>query len=395
MKLIETTQDLKSLCEELQKQEFLTLDTEFVREKTYYSKLCLIQIGWTDDAAIVDPLAKELDLTPFFELLANPKVLKVLHSGRQDIEIFYNLTGKIPVSVFDTQIAAKVCGYGAYVSYADLVLSIAKVELDKSSRLTDWTLRPLEKQQLEYALRDVTFLIPCYLYLKSYLEENQRESWIKEEMAELLNEKYYKVNPNQAWRKIKHSAHSVKFLAVLKELAAWRERRAMNCDVPRKSIMRDETLLNIAAAAPKNADELLKVRNLSSQVAKSKLAPEIIEAVQKGLSLPDKADLKKIDNEKKSHSTGAMKALVEILRLFLKIRAVQSGVTEDVIASDDDLKDLACGRNSDTNPLLSGWRYELFGKDAVAFRKGKASISYDPLKRQIAIDIKEKSDEEN
>ena len=218
MRIVEKTEDLIALCKELNEQKFITVDTEFVREKTYFPKVCLIQVGWIDDAAIIDPLVKDIDLSSFFDVLQNKNVLKVFHSGRQDIEIFYNLSGKIPFPVFDTQIAAMACGFGVSIGYDNLVYLITGVELDKSSRLTDWSKRPLQKSQLEYALRDVTFLIHCYEYLDNYLSENNRHDWIKEELEYLLNEELYKPNPENMWLRIKHSAHSVKFLMLLNYL---------------------------------------------------------------------------------------------------------------------------------------------------------------------------------
>ena len=243
MQIIENQAELESLCQVLKKQKFVTIDSEFVREKTYFSKLCLLQVGWIDDAAIVDPLSNWLNLEPFFAIMQDKNILKVFHSGRQDIEIFYNLSGKIPQPVFDTQIAAMVCGFGASVSYSTLVAEVTKVELDKSSRLTDWSKRPLDVKQLEYALRDVTYLIPCYLYLDKYLKEHNRKEWIKEEIAALCDEEIYKPDPESAWLKIRHSVHGAQFLAVLKELAAWRERRAVKFNTPRHTIMKDDILV--------------------------------------------------------------------------------------------------------------------------------------------------------
>ncbi len=390
MQIIEDNASLEMLCEVLKQQKFITVDTEFVREKTYFPKLCLIQVAYTSDAAIIDPLAKNLELKPFFEVLQNPKVLKVFHSGRQDIEIFYHLSKKMPQSVFDTQIAASVCGFGPAVSYDNLVQSVTRVELDKSSRLTDWLSRPLDQKQLEYALRDVTFLIPCYEYLVNYLNEHQRQSWIEEEIKELLNEDLYKADPDNAWQKIKYSVHSSHFLAALKELAAWRERRAIRFDVPKKSIVKDEILVAVAASSPKTIEELKKVRNIKSDLVNGKLAYEILEALEKARHMPMIHELKKIDREKKMHLPSEILALVEVLKLVLKIKCTQEGVTENVVASDQDIKDLACGHD-DHNRLLKGWRYELFGKDALAFRKGQASLSYDSYQKKVIITLKEKN----
>lgn len=385
MKIIENSQDLATLCQTLHQQSFITVDSEFVRERTYFSKLCLIQVGWLDDAAIIDPLAPEIDLTPFLDVLQDQNVLKVFHSGRQDIEIFYHMNGKIPTPVFDTQIAAMVCGFGSSISYGDLVLAITKIELDKSSRLTDWSCRPLDNKQLEYALRDVTFLIPCYQYLEKYLKENNREEWIREETAALCDESLYKVDPDNAWRRLHYTAHSLQFLTILKELAAWRELRAIHSNVPRQNIIKDEMLLNVAAIAPKTTEDLLKARNIRSDVAKGKLGVEMVNAVQTALSKPADKELRKIDREKRIHIPGNASALMEVLKLLLKIKSEQNGVVAKLIASDQDLRDIACGNKDKENKALQGWRYEFFGREALDFRKGLSSIMYDSKQKKIVI----------
>ncbi len=389
MRLIQTFEDLKNLCLELQTKEFITLDTEFVREKTYFPKLCLIQVGYREDAAIIDPMAHNLNLEPFFDVLQNENVLKVVHSGRQDIEIFYNLTGKTPKPVFDTQIAASVCGFGRSIGYGALVEAITKTELDKTSRLTDWSLRPLDEKQLEYALRDVTFLIFCYDYLKQYLKDHNRESWIEEETKELLDPKLYENDPDTAWLKIKHSAHSGRFLSALKELAAWRERRAMKYNVPKRSIIKDEALVAIASSLPKTMEELKQVRNIRSDIIGGKLATEILEVLDSARHSSITSDLRKIEKERHVKIPCGAMALTEVLKLLLKIKCDQEGVIETVVGGEEDIKNLACGNDKD-NPLLTGWRYELFGKDALAFRKGIASLSYDTIEKKVVVNIKGK-----
>lgn len=389
MRVIKTTDELEKLCLELKNQKFLTIDTEFIREKTYWPKLCLIQVAFKDGAAIIDPLEKGLNLDSFFEILTDPNVLKIFHAAHQDVEIFYHLSGQMPRPVFDTQIAASVCGFGRCISYDMLVQSITKVELDKSSRLTDWTHRPLEEKQLEYALRDVTFLIPCYEYLQNYLKEHNRQDWIKDETDSLLDESCYQIDPESAWQKIKHSAHSTHFLIALKELAAWREKRAMNFNVPRKSIVRDETLVAIASAMPKSMEDMQKVRNIRSDIIKGKLGEEILAVLDKARHMPITHELKKIDREKHVHIPGNATALIEVLKLLLKIKCDQAGVIASVVADEQNIRDIACGNDQD-NPALQGWRYELFGKDALAFRKGLATIGYDTIKKQILITVTEK-----
>ena len=388
MLFIEDTPSLKKLCKTLSKEPFLAIDTEFVREKTYYPKLCLIQIGYSSDAAIIDPLAPNIDLEPFLKLLSNKKILKVFHSGRQDIEIFYHLTGKTPKPVFDTQIAASVCGFGHSISYDALVYAVTKIEIDKSSRLTDWSLRPLEKSQLEYALRDVTFLIPCYEYLQKYLKKHNREHWIDEETADLLNEKYYKIDPDAAWQRLKYSGHNPHFLAALKALAAWREKRAMKYNIPKRSILKDEILISIASTNPKTVEELKSVRNIRADVSDGKLGLEIMEALNAARHEPPSRDLKKIDRERKVHIPSNAAALTEVLKLLLKVKCEQEGVVQSIVADEEDIRNIACG-NDAKNRALEGWRFEIFGRDALAFRKGIASLSYDTKKKQIVINIKD------
>lgn len=387
MRIIETTADLQQLCTELKTQEFITVDSEFVREKSYYPKLCLIQVGWLDDAAIIDPLAPGLDLSSFLKIMQAENVLKVFHSGRQDIEIFYNLSGKVPSPVFDTQIAAMACGFGASVSYDNMVHKITGVELDKSSRLTDWSKRPLDNKQLEYALRDVTFLLPCYQYLRDYMREHGRTHWIDEEMAALRDENLYRIDPDMAWLKIRHSVHSAHFLRVLKDLAAWRERRAIKHNTPRQSVVKDDMLVNIASVAPRTVEELQKARYIHKDIVNGKLGQEIIEAVREAMQKPLDPNLRKIDRAKQVNIPGAASALAEVLMLLLKIKSEQLQVVPHLIANEKNLRDIACGNDDKTNPALLGWRYDVFGKEALAFRKGLATISYDTNARDIVINI--------
>jgi len=388
MLFIEDTLSLKKFCKQLADEPFIAVDTEFVREKTYYPKLCLIQVGYLKDAAIIDPLAPNIDLKPFLRVLNNKKILKIFHSGRQDIEIFYHLSGKTPKPVFDTQIAASVCGFGHSVSYDALVYAVTKIEIDKSSRLTDWSLRPLDKKQLEYALRDVTFLIPCYEYLAKYLKKHHREHWIDEEVAALLNEKCYKIDPESAWQRIKYAGHNVHFLAALKALAAWRERRAMKYNTPKRSILKDEILLSIASTNPKTLDELKHVRNIRTDIVDGKLGLEIIETLNAARNEPPSRELKKADRERKAHIPSSAVALTEVLKLLLKVKCEQAGVVQSFVADEQDIKNIACG-NETKNRALEGWRFEIFGRDALAFKKGIASLSYDPAKKRVVIAVNE------
>ena len=330
MKVIDSTAALTEFCHSLQNREFITIDLEFLREKTYYAKLCLIQVGAADDAAVIDPLAEGLDLSPFVELLKNPGITKVFHSGRQDIEILYMLTGFIPEPLFDTQIAAMVCGYGDSVSYETLVKKICDVELDKSSRLSNWSIRPLDKSQLCYALSDVTHLVNVYQALREQLKLNGRIHWLDEEAEILKNPETYTVNPQDAWQKIKHRSHNPKMLTVLKELAAWRESRAQRKDTPRQNVIKDDLLLNIAALCPTSIEELEQIRNMRKEVATGKLGNEIIEVLNAARQIPA-SQYVKLPKERPLPQGAA--GLHELLKLLLKLTSQESGVVAKLIAS--------------------------------------------------------------
>ncbi|HSV29168.1 MAG TPA: ribonuclease D, partial [Candidatus Omnitrophota bacterium] len=262
MPMIADTASLAEFCQRLASAPYVTVDTEFMREKTYYPQLCLVQIGGPDDAKAIDPLAPGIDLEPLFELLRNPKVLKVFHAARQDVEIFLHMMGSVPAPLFDTQVAAMVCGFGDAVSYENLASQLARARIDKSMRFTDWALRPLTEKQVQYALGDVTHLRVAYEKLVKKLEKNGRIEWLAEEMAELTTPETYRVNPENAWKRLKPRSSSPKFLAVLKELAAWREREAQERDIPRQRIVRDENLMEIAAHHPTSVEELSRTRGL-------------------------------------------------------------------------------------------------------------------------------------
>ncbi len=381
MNVIETTSELSDFCSQLQNQEFITVDLEFLREKTYYAKLCLIQVGSAENAAIIDPLAEGLNLEPFFALLKNPAITKVFHSGRQDIEILYKLTGFIPEPLFDTQIAAMVCGYGDSVSYETLVNKICNVELDKSSRLSNWSLRPLDKNQLKYALSDVTHLVNVYLNLKEQLQNNGRLHWLDEEAEILKSPETYVVNPMDAWHKIKHRSHNPKTLTILRELAAWREQRAQRKDSPRQNIIKDDLLVNIATNCPHNLDELAQVRSIRKEIVTGKLGAEILEVINAAFEIPPSQYIK-LPKEKPIPQGSA--GLYELLKLLLKLTSLESGVVAKLIASDEDLKQFAVFRDRG-NPILKGWRRELFGNKALELRNGNLSFSYDADKHNIRI----------
>ena len=381
MKLIENTKDLEVFCQELKKHPFITVDLEFLREKTYYAKLCLIQVGSLTECAIIDPLSPTLNLDAFFDILQNQNIVKVFHSGRQDIEILYFLTGKIPTPLFDTQIAAMVCGYGESVGYESLVRHILHIELDKTSRLSDWSRRPLDNTQLEYALADVTHLLHVYEHLQQQLQENDRSEWIQEEMATLSNPDTYIVRPEEAWMRIRHRSHNARFLTLLRELAAWRERRSQRKNTPRQSFIKDDMLLNIATACPKNKEELCQIRNLKKEIATGKLGDEILEVIEHFSSIPKK---EYVIPPKEKALPSADGALFELLRLLLRLKSLQEGVVARLIADDEELRSFSA-ENDEGLPMLSGWRKEIFGNDALALREGNLTISYDSVKHRIKL----------
>lgn len=383
MQLIDNDEKLKNFCKILQEQPFITVDSEFIREHSYYPKLCLLQVAYDGDCAIIDPLTN-LDLTCFFEVLQNPNVVKVFHSGRQDIEIFYNLSGAIPQNVFDTQIAAMVCGMAENIGYGNMVHDILHIELDKSQRLTDWSLRPLDQAQLQYAICDVTYLVDCYKYMRDYLNEHQRGEWIREEIEALCDIRCYDVNPDECWHKIRHNAHSQKFLSALKYLAAWRERRAQKYNTPRSSILKDEVLLNLASTAPCSIDELRQVRSLKSEVAKGRLGEEIIDVLQEASKNPLSAEECRQDRKQDKHVPNHEQSLVEILKLLLKIKSQEAGVIPKLIAGEDDLRYIVLNQPENTKSL-HGWRYDVFGKYAEQLCLGKLCISYNPKKKTIEL----------
>lgn len=378
--LIDSTQKLEEFCSELKKEPFIAIDLEFLREKNYYADLCLIQVASDSNAAIIDPLAKEINLQPFFEIMQDNKIVKVFHSGRQDIEIIYNLSGKIPSPLFDTQVAAMVFGYGESASYENLVKSILKVDLDKTSRCSNWSIRPLDEKQLSYALSDVTHLVKLYQYFSQKLKETNRQSWIESEIAVLSNPQTYHVDPYEVWRKIKHRSHNAHMLTILRELAAWREVRAQSKNTPRQSIIKDDCLVNIAAMNPQTVEELSQIRNIRKDVINGKLAAEILSVLETCKYISPENYV--IPPKEKPLPSGGQ-SLYELLKLLLKICAQENGVVAKLIASEEELKSFAMQKDEKL-PFFSGWRYEIFGKNALDLRDGNLAISYDNEKHSIA-----------
>ena len=379
MQLIENTENLSLLCQRLSKEEFVCVDLEFLRQHTYFAELCLIQIASPNEAAIIDPLAKDINLQAFFDLMQNTNVVKVFHSGRQDIEILYNLTSKIPTPIFDTQIAASVAGFGESVSYETLVNHILNISIDKSSRLSDWSKRPLSENQLSYALSDVTHLVLIYQHLKSWLEEQNRIDWIKDDIANLCDENLYKINIYDVWQKIRHRSHSPRFLTMLRELAAWREARAINKNVPRHSFIKDELLLNICADCPQNKDELATVRGMRADMASGIIGDEIIDAIQ-NFNLLGKEDY--VTPPKTKDFSGVDGPLLELLKLLLRIKAQEYKIVPRMLANDDDLK-IFCHHHNEDFLNKQEWQKDIFWKDALKIKNGQVAISYDTASNSI------------
>jgi ribonuclease D len=370
MKLITTTDELAAFCKPLAGADFVAVDTEFMRERTYWPKLCLAQVAGPDEAAAIDALAEGIDLSPLDELMANAKVLKVFHAARQDLEIFYLRMNKVPGPLFDTQVAAMVCGHGEAASYESLATKLAKARIDKSSRFTDWSRRPLSERQIAYALSDVTHLRMVYEKLKRQLDKTGRFSWITEEMAVLNEPGTYRVDPEQAWRRLKPRGASPRLLGTLKEVAAWRERTAQRIDIPRQRLLRDEQLLEIASHAPKTTEELAMTRGLGRGFAEGWQGRELLEAIEKARKVPD-AELPVRDRQ--PEQLRAPGAVVDLLRTLLRLKAEQAGVAARLVASADEIDRLAAGKR-DVH-VLQGWRNEIFGKDAVALLEGRLALS--------------------
>jgi ribonuclease D len=370
--LITQQDELVAFCGRLRQGPFLTIDTEFLRDKTYYPVLCLVQMaGPGVDAAAIDPLADSLDPTPVIELLADTNVVKVFHAARQDIEIFYNLTKTIPAPIFDTQVAAMVCGYGDQIGYNNLVQNICNEQLDKGSQFTDWSRRPLSGRQMSYALHDVTYLRDIYLHLEDVLKREGRHGWMEEEMAVLTNPATYENPVEDAWQRIKIRSDRPKVLAVLREVAAWREAEAQRRDIPRNRVVRDETLAEVALNAPETVEELSHVRGLGGDMAKGRVGQAILAAIRKGLDTPkDQCP----QGEKRVHFPRELEPVLEMLKMLLKIQCAQTGVAPRLVASSDDLELLAMDDNADI-PALKGWRHEIFGREALALKSGKVALT--------------------
>ncbi|MDI3471288.1 MAG: Ribonuclease D [Pseudolabrys sp.] len=380
MQPITTTAALADICGRMVKHPFVTVDTEFLRETTYYPLLCVAQIASTDDAVVVDALAPGIDLTPFFDLLANESVVKVFHAARQDIEIVWNLAKKIPHPIFDTQVAAMVLGYGDSISYDQLVQRITGDTLDKSNRFTDWTRRPLTEAQLRYAVSDVTHLRDVYLKLSSDLKSRGRENWVESEMDVLTSPDTYRAEPERAWERLKSRVRKPKELAVLMEVAEWREREAQTRDVPRGRVLKDDVIGDIATQAPATIEQLSRLRSLPKGFERSRWGDAIIEAVKRGIERDPKS-LPRLERFKPAANGSAT---VELLKVLLRMTSERFGVAAKVVATVDDLDRIAADDEADV-PALKGWRRELFGEKALALKHGKLALAVEKG-RVVAVD---------
>ena len=372
MDLISTTGDLAAACSRMAKQPFVTVDTEFLRETTYYPLLCVAQMASPDEAVVIDALATGLDLTPFFALMANESVVKVFHAARQDIEIVWNMAKTIPHPIVDTQVAAMVLGYGDSISYDQLVQRITGDTLDKSHRFTDWTRRPLSDAQIAYAVSDVTHLRDVYLKLATDLEKRGRSNWVEAEMEVLTSPETYRAEPERAWERLKNRVRKSKELAVLIEIAAWREREAQTRDVPRGRVIKDDVVVDIAVQAPTTIERLGHLRSLPKGFERSRWGEQIVEAVKRGLER-DQKTLPRLERFKPA-ANGA--ATVELLKVLLRMTAERHGVAAKVIATVDDLDRIAADDEADV-PALKGWRRELFGDKALALKQGRLALAVD------------------
>jgi ribonuclease D len=373
MDLITDTKALAALCKALAHETFVTVDTEFMRETTYWPDLCLIQIAGAEVNGLIDPMAEGIDLKPFFALMNNEKVLKVFHAARQDVEIMVHLAGTVPHPIFDTQIAAMVCGFGDQVSYEAIVRKLAKAQIDKSSRFTDWSRRPLTEKQLTYALSDVTHLRTVYEKLKLELDTNGREPWLAQEMAILMAIETYRTEPQDAWKRIKVRLKSKKQLAVLIAVAGWRELEAQEKNVPRSRVIKDDAVAEVATQMPQSKEALGQLRALPRGMATSRIGDSLIRAVKEGLAR-DPATLPHT-NWGREESSESTQAAAEILKLALKVVCEREGLAPKLVANTSDIEAVAESDDADV-PLMHGWRREVFGNLALELKRGKAMIGF-------------------
>ena len=365
---------LAEFCNRLAGAEYITVDTEFMREKTYWPKLCLIQIANTEVSGVVDALAEGIDLQPVFDLMDDTSLLKVFHAARQDLEIFYHLNGRLPEPIFDTQVAAMVCGFGDAAGYETLVNKLARTEVDKSSRFTDWSHRPLTDRQIEYALADVTHLRTVYDKLSQRLEKNGRRGWLEEEISALTDINVYEMDPRFAWQRIKSRNPRPRFLAVLREVAAWRESEAQSRDLPRNRVLRDEAMIEIAHHVPTTAGDLARTRGLGRGLAEGRGGAAILKAVTVGKAVADD-DCPTV--ERKQPLPRGIGPVTDLLKVLLKMRCEDLDVAAKLVATSPDIEKIAAFGEDAEVAALKGWRREVFGSDALALCEGRIALKVD------------------
>ncbi len=380
MKLITTTSELATICQRLAESDFVTVDTEFIRETTYWPELCLIQMAAPGVTALVDPLAPGMDLAPFFALMADERVTKVFHAARQDIEIVHHLGGLIPHPVFDTQVAAMVCGFGDSVSYDQLVQRITGAQIDKSSRFTDWRHRPLSEKQLTYALADVTHLVDVYRHLAAELERENRGHWLNEEMNILTSPDTYDPHPEDAWKRLKMRLRKPQELAVLQAVAAWREREARERNVPRGRILKDDAIYEVAQQQPVDATALSRLRTVPKGWERSSTAASLIDVVNAALAMP-KENMPRLPRH--AQAPEGTSAAAELLKVLLRQVAEKEGVAAKVLASSEDIDRIAAEGEEADVPAMQGWRREVFGNVAARLVRGEIALKFD--RRKIVV----------
>lgn len=376
---ITTTAELAAFCDRLKGQPFVAVDTEFMRETTYWPKLCLIQAATATDEAVIDPMADGMDLEPFLDIMRDESILKVFHAARQDVEIFNNLKA-MPRPLFDTQVAGMAAGFGEQIAYDALVRQMLKIELDKSSRFTDWARRPLAESQLTYALADVTHLAKLYPMLRERLEKEGRLVWVTDEMQALTDPAHYDVVPENAWKRLKPRRHTAKYLAVYKAVAAWRERTAQLRDQPRGRILKDEAIDEVATQAPTDAAGLDRLRSVPKGFSGSKFGPDLLDAIGEALKNPEA--YAPVVERTKTVSSPAAGAVVELLKVLLKARAEDTGVASKLIATVSDLEMIANDDEAES-PALKGWRLEAFGADALRIKRGELALVLDGARVRV------------
>ena len=381
MTLITTTNSLSELCNKLKESEYVTVDTEFIREKTYWPDLCLIQIADNKNAAVVDVLSPNINIEPLLNIMHDPKILKVFHAARQDLEIFFKLTNRLPQPLFDTQIAAMVCGFGDSVGYDTLVNKITGKIIDKSSRFTDWSLRPLTQKQIDYALGDVTHLRLVYENLNQHLLEGDRSEWLREEVEKLNDTSIYQTSPPDAWKRIKSRNTNPRFLGVLKELASWREKEAQKKNIPRNHVIKDEALVEIAHSTPKSLKNLTRIRGLGQRTAEGYVGQSLLKAVEVGENIPSNQCPQVPRRPIIPKNIGP---ITDYLKVLLKMKCDEHGIAQKLIASSADIEKLAVFGSKAGIAAISGWRKDLFGEDAINLIEGRSTIIIEEQKLRLA-----------